>query len=671
MRPTLLLVDLQQDFLRAESLTPAAGQILERAAALLRSCRELGVPVIHVWTSVDPHDDRRMPHWKAAARWACVVGSEGHAPPAELAPTEAEAVVHKTFYSGFDDPQLEARLAASGCDTVLVAGLYLHGCVRATVLDAYRRGLTVYVAEDAVGSDDPLHAAITRRYLEGRAATFASEGQILGLLGAPQRHGVACPGEVRDLPAASVEFAPVAGAGLPGLVHVSPREGDTTAFRVPICGSEEVAGAVAATREASRHWRHCDPELRAHVLRRFADKLASREDALAQQMAVEIGKPITQARGEIRRSAELVRVALRIGAEEGWRGCGTGAHCRYRPLGVVAAVTPWNNPLAIAVGKFAPALVYGNAVVWKPAPAGSGLAHSVMELLDQAGVLPSAVNLVCGDRRTAASLMAHPEVAAVTITGGVDAGYAAQDICSRRHVPLQAELGGNNAAIVWADCDLEAAARQIAEGAFGFAGQRCTANRRAIVDDRCYVGFVAALEAATAALVSGDPLDPRTQIGPLVSAAERDRVAAVVARASQMGGAVLTPQGTPVTALGDAYHPPTIVCCDEPEHEIVQEETFGPVLVVQRASDWEHALALCNGVRQGLAAALFSESLERQDSFLAEAEAGILKLNTATADAGAEAPFGGWKASGIGPPEHGASAREFFTRTQAIYGFGT
>ena len=204
--------------------------------------------------------------WKAAARWACVVGSEGHAPPAELAPTEAEAVVHKTFYSGFDDPQLEARLAASGCDTVLVAGLYLHGCVRATVLDAYRRGLTVYVAEDAVGSDDPLHAAITRRYLEGRAATFASEGQILGLLGAPQRHGVACPGEVRDLPAASVEFAPVAGAGLPGLVHVSPREGDTTAFRVPICGSEEVAGAVAATREASRHWRHCDPELRAHVL---------------------------------------------------------------------------------------------------------------------------------------------------------------------------------------------------------------------------------------------------------------------------------------------------------------------------------------------------------------------------------------------------------------------
>jgi len=220
-----------------------------------------------------------------------------------------------------------------------------------------------------------------------------------------------------------------------------------------------------------------------------------------------------------------------------------------------------------------------------------------------------------------------------------------------RHIPIQAELGGNNAAIVWSDYDLKRASVQIAEGAFGFAGQRCTANRRVIVDVNCYEKFLKNIESATAALVWGDPINPKTQIGPLISigcAQPRGRIGGPVLDGNAK--VIITHHSIKSPRVDGPYFPPTIVCCDDPTQEIVQEETFGPVLVVQQANDWEHAIRLCNGVRQGLVAALFSRSKKRQAEFLEEAQAGILKINSATADANAEAPFGGWKGSGIGHP---------------------
>ena len=259
----------------------------------------------------------------------------------------------------------------------------------------------------------------------------------------------------------------------------------------------------------------------------------------------------------------------------------------------------------------------------------------------------------------------------MSITGSSAAGYAAQAICARRRIPLQAELGGNNAAIVWSDCDLAAAASAIAEAGFGGAGQRCTANRRVIVAERCHAQFLERLEAATSALPLGDPADLATRVGPLVDAEarqpgrRRDRPGR-----DGWGGARATAAaaGEPDRLPDrDRFLEPTLVLDPDPRSEIVQAETFGPVIVVQRARDFDHAIALVNGVDQGLVAALFSASPDLQERFEDEARAGVLKLNRATADVGVEAPFGGWGSSGVGPPEHGASNVDFYTRPQAVY----
>jgi acyl-CoA reductase-like NAD-dependent aldehyde dehydrogenase len=255
----------------------------------------------------------------------------------------------------------------------------------------------------------------------------------------------------------------------------------------------------------------------------------------------------------------------------------------------------------------------------------------------------------------------------VTLTGSSAAGFSAQEICARRRIPLQAELGGNNAAIIWSDADLTVAAQCVAAGAFEMAGQRCTANRRVIVHERCLNEFIDRLLTSAASLNWGDPLDAETHIGPLVSERHRDQVSRSVDRAVAAHGPALLPHGA-VPPAGDCYwYPPSILRCEDPASEIVQEETFGPVLVVQTARGWQHAIDLCNNVRQGLAAAIFTGSSEIARRFLDEAAAGILKVNQSTADAAVGVPFGGWKASGLGPPEHGVCDEEFFTRSQTVY----
>jgi len=670
MRPLLLLVDLQRDFLASPGLEPAAGEVVDVAARLLAGARARGVPVVHALTTVDPARDERMPHWKALGRWICVRGTAGHEPPGPVAPREGEPVVHKTDFSAFSSGALDPVLAAAAADTLVVAGVHLHGCVRATVLDALARRIAVVVAEDAVGSDDPLQAALTLRYLEARAIRFRPADAILGRLagGAPASRSE--PEE--RLPAAVVAGRAIRPGGLEETIHDSPGRRGRSLFAVPAAGAAEAVAAVEAASAALKARGAAGPEALRRSLARLSERLEAAAEPLARQMAEDVGKPVSQGRAEVRRAAQLVLAAASRTEDPAPARCGPGSQARRAPLGVVAIVTPWNNPVAIPIGKLAPALAHGNAVVWKPAPAATRVALRLLELLRDAELPDGLVGLVAGDRSTASAVMGAAGIGGVSLSGSSRAGWAAQEICARRRIPLQAELGGNNAAIVWEGADLPRAAALIARGAFSFAGQRCTANRRAVVDDRLYDRFREEIEACAAGIRCGDPAEDATEAGPMLSDAARRRVEGILERARAGGAEVRTPHaGTPAFgALREvgAYQPPALVFDADPSSEVVAEETFGPVLVVQRARGFDQALALVDGVRHGLVAALFGGAGGERARFLAEARAGIVKLDASTADADAFAPFSGWKASGIGPPEHGPGAREFFTRSQAVYG---
>jgi alpha-ketoglutaric semialdehyde dehydrogenase len=680
MKPALLLVDLQNDFISTPGLQPGAEILIDQAARFLDACRARRIPVIHVWTTVRREDDRRLPHWKKNNRWLCVAGTDGHKPPPVLQPLAGETLIHKTGFNAFAGGELETALRKTNCDAVVIAGLHLHACVRTAAVEALERGWPVFIAENAVASNDPLHAAATRRWLSERCVSFETAGEILAQLDEGARTALSASycDPVKE---------PADKALRASLIHRSPRRCDEVLFKVPVASGQETAVATTAAQNAWSDWRRTTFLARQEPLENFAARLTAAAPELARQMALELGKPIFHGMEEVRRAAANVRDVIRRAAVFGVPPSGGNAQeppeggtpnqatgiVRHRPLGVIAVVSPWNNPVAIPVGKIAPALIYGNCVVWKPAPCATRIAENILQLLLASGVPANAVRLVTGDHATAQQLAANENINAVTITGSLLAGHALQEICARRMVPLQAELSGNNAAIVWDDADLAPAAAQVAWGAFGFAGQRCTANRRVIVSAARFENFLRALRSAAEKLVWGDPLESATEIGPVINLAKRDEIAAAVARAEANRDAHTIIRlhenlaAQPWVKAG-AYAQPVIVCCDQTNHPWVQEETMGPLVVVQRAENFEHALTLCNGVRHGLAAALFSESRELREKFLLEARAGVLKLNTSTAGVDTSLPFGGWKASGIGPPEHGEGDRLFYTQIQAVYG---
>jgi acyl-CoA reductase-like NAD-dependent aldehyde dehydrogenase/nicotinamidase-related amidase len=647
MRTALLLIDLQHDFLRSSQLQPPCAALISAAATLLSVFRRAGAPVVHVWTTID-RADQAMPHWQQREQLICVQGSEGHATPVALQPVPGEWIQHKRCFSGFADGELAQHLRNLEVEQLVLAGVHLRACVRHTAIDAYQQGWRVWIAAEATGDDDPLHAGISREWMARRGMALISTSAVRRL--------------VEDRLAE--EAPPSAGA------HGCPAHPERLLWSVAPPPPREIDRTVTASRRAQPDWNATDPRQRDALFARLEQELSADQQSLALEIAEQTGKPLRFAAAEVIFAIELVQAARHSALSSAASMTGDGWQARRRALGVVAAITPWNNPLAIPLGKLAPALLHGNAVVWKPAIPGLGVARRCLELLRRCGLPEAVVTLLEGDAQTASFLMDHAGIDGITITGGPAAGLSAQMATCRRPRPLQAELGGNNAAIVWSDADLEAAARAVAAGAFDAAGQRCTANRRVIVPAQIVDHFRECLMQAIADLRWGDPLDPATRIGPVISPQAAQRLESLILRAEQAGDRVHRWGTTPPLPTATHEHcwvAPALVESQNPDGEMVQEESFGPILVLQTAHDWDEALRLCNGVRQGLAAALFSQGQGRLQDFQQRAQAGILKLNTSTAGAEAMAPFNGWKSSGIGPPEHGFGDIEYFTRWQTVY----
>lgn len=471
-------------------------------------------------------------------------------------------------------------------------------------------------------------------------------------------------------PVAFVDGCPVAGNGHAPVERRNPSNWAETLAWIPLGTEREVDRASQTAARMQRDWHGVSAADRGLFLNTWADLLVGRAKELAGLLALEIGKPLSDATEEIQRAVAMIRTSTRLfGTNQDRSADSSGqVHVRYRPLGVVGIITPWNNPVALPAGKIAAALVLGNGVVWKPAIEAPRTALAVMESLAQAGFPAGLVNMVFGQAETAGLLIDHSLIAAVALTGSIRTGRSAAVRCAQLCKPFQGELGGNNAAIVLRDCDVTKAARGMALAAFSFAGQRCTAIRRFIVERDILGAFERNLIAAVEFLQVGEVGDPRTEVGPLISRPHRDAVMATIHQALAQGGRLLCGGEVPVGLENGCWLTPAVLSNLPPEAALAQVETFGPVAVILPVDDLAEAIEVANGVEQGLVAALHGGDDSQRRLFADAIQAGIVKLSPNPLAIHAEAPFGGWKASGYGPPEHGEWDRQFFTRPQAVYG---
>jgi aldehyde dehydrogenase (NAD+) len=426
-----------------------------------------------------------------------------------------------------------------------------------------------------------------------------------------------------------------------------------------------VAAAVERAGAAQAGWAAAPAAARGDALGAVADELQARAGEVADLIVREVGKPIVEARGEVGRALRVLRyyaqmVLLPDGETYPSSDGRSWLMVRRRPLGVCGLVTPWNFPLAIPMWKAAPALAFGNTVVLKPAPQSAALGVLVSELLSRH--LPNGCcQLVLGDAEAGSALVEHDGVAAISFTGSVAVGRRVAAAAAARGARVQCEMGGLNPSVVLADADLPVAARTIAAAAMGYAGQKCTATSRIVVERAVAGPFREALVEAVRGLAVVDPSSEDCVVGPVIEAAARAGALDAVGRA---GGRVL--------AGGDAldrdgfYLAPTVVEIDDPGSVLAREEVFGPVAAMIVADGADDAVRIANATRYGLSGAIFTQDLSRAMGFADRLQAGLVRVNAPTSGVDFHAPFGGIRDSSYGPREQGMAARDSFTETHTL-----
>lgn len=448
------------------------------------------------------------------------------------------------------------------------------------------------------------------------------------------------------------------------IASYSPQHPKDLVVEVAETTPDQVRKAFADARTAQQEWGHGPAAARSSALAAAADAVADAAEALADLVVREVGKPLGEARGEVARSVAILRYYAQqvfdpVGAVHEPSAQGLLFTMR-RPLGVAGLITPWNFPLAIPLWKAAPALAFGNTVVLKPAPEATACALRLAELV--APLLPpGALTVAPGDAETGRAVVDAADV--VSFTGSTAAGRAVAQAATSRGIPVQAEMGGQNPAVVLPDADLETAAGQIASAAMGFAGQKCTATKRVIVVGDL-AAFRDALVAAVEAMKLGDPADDDTTVGPVISREARNRVTSVARDATQTGGRVLT--GGADADRDGWFVTPTVVEGVPAGHTLACDEVFGPICLLQTAADRDEALTIANAVPHGLAAGIYTRDLASSLEAAERLEAGLVKVNAPTSGVDFYLPFGGEKASSLGAREQGKAAQEFYTSIHTV-----
>jgi betaine-aldehyde dehydrogenase len=432
---------------------------------------------------------------------------------------------------------------------------------------------------------------------------------------------------------------------------------------LPEAGVEEVDDAVARAREAFGPWRRVAPGERAALLRGVATAIREQSGELATLEARNVGKPIGDARGEIAMVADCFDYYA--GAPERLLGqtipVAGGVDMTFRePLGVVGLIVPWNFPLAIASWKLAPALAAGNTVVLKPAGLTPLSAMELARIALEAGLPAGVFNVVVGPGSVIGErIVRHPDVAKIAFTGSTEIGRGIAAGAAETIKRVTLELGGKSANVVFADADLEAAASSAPIAVFGNAGQDCCARSRILVEASAVDRFMDALEVAVESLRVGDPLDEQTQMGPLISADQRNKVAAYV-----NGEAPIAIRGRAPEGPG-FWFPPTVLAPVSNDDRAAREEIFGPVACVIPFRDEAEAIRLANDTIYGLSGSIWTRDGAKALRTARAIETGVLSINSNTS-VRVSTPFGGFKQSGVGR-ELGPDALDHYTEVKNLY----
>jgi aldehyde dehydrogenase (NAD+) len=460
--------------------------------------------------------------------------------------------------------------------------------------------------------------------------------------------------------------------------NVNPSDIRDIVGEYALANAAQAGDAVAAAQQAQPAWAAASPQRRFDALDAAGTEILSRQAELGDLLAREEGKTLAEATAEVVRAGQIFKFfageALRTGGEllPSTRP-GLTVEITREPVGVVSIITPWNFPIAIPAWKIAPALAYGNAVVFKPAEAVPGTAWALVEILSRIGLPDGCINLVMGrGRELGGTLLGDERVAAVSFTGSEATGRTVAQACIGRRGPMakfQLEMGGKNPLVVLDDADLDVAVSCAVQGAFFSTGQRCTASSRLIVTQGIHDRFVAALVKRMQSLVVGDARDPRTTIGPVVDARQLKQDTDYIALGLQEG-ARLAFGGQTLPVLDGKpgfYLQPTLFTETHGAMRINREEIFGPVACVIPVRDADEALSTANDTQFGLSAGVCTTSLKLSAHFKRQLQAGMVMVNAPTAGVDPHVPFGGRKGSSHGPREQGRHAAEFYTTVKTSY----
>jgi acyl-CoA reductase-like NAD-dependent aldehyde dehydrogenase len=438
---------------------------------------------------------------------------------------------------------------------------------------------------------------------------------------------------------------------------------------------DDLDKAVASAKAAHTKWKKLSGPARGEFLYKMANVLESRLDEIAESMTREMGKTFPEAKGETARGIAI----LRYYAGEGMRKVGdvipaTDSEALMFtsrvPLGVVGVITPWNFPVAIPIWKMAPALVYGNTIVFKPASETAVTAAKVIECFAEAGLPVGVVNLVTGPGSVIGQgIIDHEDIKAITFTGSDQTGKRVAEGAVARGAKFQLEMGGKNPVIVAADADLDLAVEATISGGLRSTGQKCTATSRVIVQSEIYDAFKEKLIDKVKQIKVGHGLHGETWMGPCSSESQLNTVLSYIEK-GKAEGATLVFGGDRYTD-GDLQHgfyiQPTVFEDVTTNMAIAQEEIFGPVLALIKVETMEEALEIANDVKFGLSASIFTKSIGNMLNFINEMDAGLVRVNAESAGVELQAPFGGMKQSSSGSREQGQAAIEFYTAIKTIF----